>query len=788
MRFLLLLIVFLGGIFPILCSASKVVKDDQKKIYVDDQIRFATGLCDRMYYDPAIDEYKRLIKKFPDDPITAEAYLRMAETYALKKDFSNANKIFNAFFKKFPNIRIKNSARLRYALVLYKSSDPESIKKAVNILNELKKSDDLSEIVKDAAIFHLGSILKEQGNMQGAEKEFSLIAFKKANSEQDKYKALAAMELADLKPLKTAVKLLKPLSESLSLPNYILSAATWKLAALYQKDKNYSKASELFGRCAIIATDKETSIQATYKRLECIFLMNDYSKLITEIDKQLKENNTLSKLMQERMKYLKAIALRGNKFYKPALTELNAIFSSTVDMDLKEKSLYAIVETLILLKKQHTAVKLLEKLINSDSISSNMLAEPLLYIINDSNNNIEYLGMLNALLNKDDLTENKRSLLTLKKSDLLVEMGKLNDAEKLLTDLKGIKNKELTPFMLFKQADLLVKLNKKKLALEKYTILCKNFSNSDLYTQALLQRGILLLDDKKTLSDAMKDFKTVFEKFKDSPEGQSALFYIAYIYFVQNKYEQSKKLYDHLLKSKISNQLKLNTQLYLSWVFLKKKEFNKAIMIVKKNIKILDNAPDAYLLEVADASKDSELDIAEKALQLVLNHSNPDVVQFAYLKLAEIQEKKGNYKLAIESLKNVMKNNKQAALTEKARYNIGHILTLQKKNEEAVLVFEKCLENPVDKDIAAKARLGLAKLLAQDDDRLKTANRYAMAVFILSDNSKIASDAMILSIKILIKLKRKQDALSTFKELSSRFPDLVKTPEVLKLKADIEKL
>jgi tetratricopeptide (TPR) repeat protein len=788
MRLIFIISILLGFTFSFVASASKIVKDDQKKIFVDDQIRFAAGLSDRQYYDAAINEYQRLIKKFPDDPITAEAYLRMAETYAVKNDYSKAFEIFNEFFVKFPKIRILTSAQLRYALVLYKSAQPDSIKKSLQILNKLKKSPDTSNVIRDAAIFHLGNIFKERGEVKKAEKEFALIAYKKINSEMDKYKAFAAMNLAEIKLFNDAVDLLTPLSNSLSLPNYILSAATWQLAELYRKEKQYSKAAELFARCTIIASDKETIVQALYKRLECIYLMKDYSTLIKEVDKQLTQKETLSKLMEERIRYLQALALRKNKFYKQALSVLNSIFSSTVDIDLKEKSLFAIVETFAMKNNTRAGVRLLEKLINSNSIPPNILTEPLLFIINDSKNNPEYLSMIDSLLKRKKLTLKYRNLLILKKSDLLVISGKFIDAEKLLSNLKDINDIDIKPFLLFKQANIFLNLNKNQLALQKYKTLCENFPKSELYTKALLQMGILLLDNKNTFSDAQDCFKKIFKNYKDSQEGKYALFYIAYIYFVQKKFNDAQQIYSHLLKSKIPDNLKNNTLLYLSWIYLKKKELPEAIKIIKNNTHIIDSAPEAFLFELAQATKNLDLDIAESALKTLLKNKNKENLQLTLIEYAEIKEKKGELKLAIKSLKQALEINKQDALTERARFNIARILSLQKKNQEAVLVFEKCLENPVDKDIAAKARLGLAKLLALDKDRLKTANRYAMAVFILSDNSEIASQAMLLSIKLSIQMKRKKEALSTFNELSSRFPKIASTPEVINLKKEIDSL
>jgi TolA-binding protein len=772
-------------------AGSREIRNDQKQLFVDDQIKFASGLAERHYYSAAADELKRLINKFPDDPVVAEAYLTLGETYAKQKQFDNAEKAFEAFFSKFPKIRIYKSARLRYAVALLSASDRKYKSKAIDILTDLINDKTAPSVVREAAVYHLGRTLAELGRKKEAVKILSMTAYSKAENESDKFKAFAALELAGLISPEKGAELLLPLTETVSLPSYILTPVTWKLAGIYKETKQYRKAAELYAKCSVLFTSEEAGKEALYKRLESLFLAGDYQSVISESNKILTSDKDTENELIQKISYIKALALVKKNFHKQALGIFRSVFSKTVDSDLKAKSLYSLIESLSVLNKHKTAAEMLSKLISSSSLPGDITAEPLLYLIKHSKNSTEFLPMLNRLIAKKGLSRKNLNLLILKKADILEKAGKLKDAEEEIKKILSGGENTITPYALYKSASILAKKGKKSEALEQCRIILKKYNKSSVYPAALLKTGILLLEDKKTEKEAAVYFKQLITKFRNLPEAETASFYIAYIDFINNNYSKAEKLFEKLfknLKSSEDRSLSINTGIYLVWTYIRQNKREKIIEFIKKaGTDFLLGSPESFLQDFSDYLKKTNPELAEKALMRLLKSKNPVTRQNALIKLAELQISE-NSKEAEKNIKKALELDADEKLTQLARFKLAELLMNTGKKEEAVLLFEKCLENPTDKAVAAKSRLGLAKLLASDKDRLKTANRYAMSVFILSKDPETASEAMLLSIRLSIKLKNKKEAESTFKELESRFPKIAESSEAQQLKKEISLL
>jgi tetratricopeptide (TPR) repeat protein len=434
---------------------------------------------------------------------------------------------------------------------------------------------------------------------------------------------------------------------------------------------------------------------------------------------------------------------------------------------------------------------MLKNLIKNNSVSGDTMAEPLIILIRDSNNNPEYLSMIDSLIQKKTLNKKNLNLLLLRKADILEQSGKFKDAEKAVLKILSSDEKSLMPFALYKSASILARTGNKSKAIEHCRTILKKYNKSTIYPAALLKTGILLLEDKKTRQESLIYFKQLTARFQKTPESKTAAFYMAYIDFLDNNYPKAQEQLISLqkkLKSINENSLSINTHIYLIWTYIKQKKTDEALKVIQDSPeKFLIGAPENFLQDFAEYFKKIKPVQAEKALTVLLKADNPVTRQRALIKLAELQipDRK---KAAEHNIKKALDLNADKRLTQIARFKLAELLMYTGKKEEAVLLFEKCLENPIDKNIAAKARLGLAEILSYDKERLLTANRYAMSVFILSKDAETASKAMLLSIKLSIKLKNKTEAQSTFKELQSRFPEIAKTKTAQKLKKMIDAL
>ena len=201
---------------------------------------------------------------------------------------------------------------------------------------------------------------------------------------------------------------------------------------------------------------------------------------------------------------------------------------------------------------------------------------------------------------------------------------------------------------------------------------------------------------------------------------------------------------------------------------------------------MLKSAPVDFLYKLGEFLTDhGNSSSALLCFQEIIKRNNQAATQLAYMGLSNVQLKAGNSVKAMEYLRKAIDSSAAPAPTMQARIKLASLLSQRGKNDEAVLIYEKCLEDPVNKKLSAEARLGLAEILSTQKDRLKTALRYAMSVYILSDDKKICSKAMLLAVRIALELNDRKSAMETWKEFSRRFPDLTETSEAEKIKKQL---
>lgn len=779
---------------PILLIAfsllAKPVTNDQKKLYIDEQIRFADGLVEREHYDLAIDEYQRLIKKFPKDELVAEAWIQLAEAYAAKKDFAKSFKTFEMFFEHFPNIKITPAATLRYALTLYASGETPNKQKAVRLLNRLKTDPKIPLIIQEAATFHLGKIFLQNKDLPKAEQEFTVLAKKQVSDKSHNFRAYAAIELADLKPAKEAINILKPIAETTTLPPEILKSAAWKLGDMLYEDQQFSEAAAVFAKIAVLYPTSLTGQEARYRRLECLYRMKDYTQIVAEANKMIKAKKLLKIRSSERLVYLKALALKKLKFYPQAIEILQKLLDEKNNSKFRPLAAYSYIECLLKEnKEQDAAQNVLVYTIRND-IPPEALKDVVLLFVNSTNNNPKYISIIDSALKTMPAESKAASSLQLKKATLLLAGNKNKAAIQIYQKVVEKGFPAMRPYALMGLAQTYSSKKRDNEAIRAYQKLLKTYPKTPIYPDALLRTAVLLLQDKKQWETAEAYLKTLTSRFPNSEAADSAVFYQAYMLFEKKKYVEAEKILDKLAdKKNISEKLRVDAMTFIIWIYLKMERMDEAMLALKKQgDTIFSRGSSLFLIELGDALLTTNPKIAEKAYKTATSKGDNMQQQKAYTGLANAQLNSGDPVKAIESLKTAVKLNADPVLTATAQNKLGNLLFARGKKEEAVMIFEKCLENPVNKKASAQARLGLAKILSQDKASQKRANRYAMSVFILSQDPEICSEAMLLSIKISIETGNKKEAESTWKEFSGKYTKLAKEPKAQKLKSTLDKM
>ena len=777
--------------FVIFCPLSslkaKPVTDDQKILYIDEQIRFADGLVSREHYDLAIAEYRRLIAKFAGDPLLAEVWVQLAEAYAAKKDFEKAFSTFNTFFQKFPRSRIFPAARLKYALVLYKSGSSSNKEKAFSILNELKSDNSVPAVIRDAAGFHSGKLYLSEHKIKQAESEFqSVAAGAVKQSPEDDFKAYALIEVVKMLKQRgqtaAAFKRIAPLVHDSRLNKDISLQAHWMLGELYYDTGQYQKAADTFAEFTILFPQSAVLKDALYKRLQALYMMKNYAKIVSDTDRLIKDNRLTGKDW-ERFYCIQSAALAKMNFNDKAVAPLKYVLQNSRDNTMLQFAAYKLVELQLKKGDLTGAMASAEKYMADPSFSRDTLKDMVLLIT-------DYCGadagekILQKALKRIKGDSNNAALLNLKLGAVLINAGKPEEALQIYRSIAAGGIKTFMPYAIMGEAQALEKLGKTEGAADKYKQLIKEYPKSELYPEAMLRIAVMYIGNTKDWETSKIYLAELLKRFPDKPVANLASFYQGYIAFYEKKYKSSEEILTKLQhKRTLDRDLRRDINIYLLWSLLKLEKSDALILLfnsIKDRGRLLNGAASPFLAELGAALITKNPSAARLCFQELLNRKNGNDQQLGYIGLSDIAIEKGDVVKGIELLRKAVKIKGNPKVANEAMISLGNLLVKRGQSEEAVLVFEKSLDNPYDKKTAAAARLGLAKILSAQPERLKTANRYAMSVFILSKDKQICSEAMLLSINLSLKLKDKKSAQTTWDEFKKRFPDLLKTEEAQK--------
>ena len=754
-----------------------VVSNDEKKVFIDDQIRFAEGLASRKHYDLAIEEYKRLIRRFKDDPLVAEAWARLAATLAAKGDFDAAFATFDEFFKRFPDSKIFHATKLRRATALRSFGDK---KKSYAELEALSKNPKAPEVVRDAAIYYAAKFHKKDGETEAAERCLRALAAKKATeSPKHDFRAHAAMELASLMADKGdfehALELLAPLASAKALSNDIKGHALFAVGALLLKKGDEKGAAAKFAEFEMLFPGHRLVFDATRNRLNALFKLGEYPQVVIEADKALKTPGTPPAAAAD-IRCVKAAALRKMGFQEKALAEFEKVIASpAATAATKRLAVFQSLATMLDSGDIKKAERAVEKILDKVPMD-NTLARDAAVLLSQKTPPETAEKLLRRAAEKLDISTREGADVRLRLANLLLSQGKTDDALPLfnLVSEKGAEKDR--PFADLAAAAALERKNEIEAARKRLEKIVRSKNAGQVRYPAMLRLATILLKNEKEWDAAAAYLDRIKKEAPGSPIAAEARFYQGYMAFHKKKLDKAVDAFHEILapKTKATPAIRDAAKTYLAWALLKSGKTDKALETAAElSGNAISNAPPDCLEDLGGAAINTNPKLAKRCFDAMAAAKNPLVKQRGLLRSAELAVASGDAVAAIEKFKLAVDADADAKTTNLALVELGNILADRGNDDEAVLYLEKCLERPVDKNVSARARLALAKILSKKPDRLKVANRYAMSVFVLSPNNDTCAEAMLLSSEISIRENKLDEARSTFKEFRERFPKLI---------------
>ncbi len=758
------------------------ISDDQKKIYADEQIRLADALKNRGYTELAVKEYQAIAKDFQGEKVSADAWLGLAECYHAMGKNELCIDAYENYLKKFPDLPTTEAVKISYAETLAEI-DPAKEDSALAIMKEIAKSGK-SGSVRDFALFSIGKFHLKRGRESDAANAFSELSSREIRSSADIHRFLATMELALLlrkSDLKKSIALLDRISTLDCLDCGERCAAIKLTAQILGESGDYAGAAEKYKDLYVKSFGTDESDSAVIGFTESLLANGSSTRVI-------RESAAFLPSMKSEEKRIRLVSLLAEAFDKENDSEraeeyCRIALSSTAGTP-EDCGKCAEILLSIMAKKTDPQLVLAEarKLIASGKISDQSKRR----IVGQIASLGDKIG--NERL-RDTLIDAENSAGTKDEADFyryrrgLME-NERGDYSAALTLFKSVNNPELKPYEELEIAKCLEKLGHEEDAFEHYSKVAEITEPFALAKSAVMGQSVLALKKEQVQQNikVLNDFISKHPAAKTDPD---IIFHLAFSEMKAKRFPEASASFAKCreLAGEGSSNAR-DAEIYGCWSLLLEddwKSAEKSARKVAENQQILKDADPDFLFILGKSLRAHGLHaLAVSPLSIVSDkRSNPrQMLDECDYELALSLKEIGKPDDALKRLDEIEKSpSPDLDLLSRSRALAGEInLTIGNKTE-AVERFERCLSAPKNRNSAARARLGLAKIFSESPEHLETASSYAIQVFISSEDPQTIAEAMLLHMKICIESGKTAEAKKTYSEYKRRFPATIAPDE-----------
>ncbi len=767
-------------------SNDNIITNDQKKLIIDEQLQLAEGLAIRGYYKQAINEYKDIIKRFPNSALIQEAWAQLA--YVQAKDGKNKEAInsYNIFLKNYPLSSIYTAVKINYARLLGSLKEKNKREEGINILKEIIDDETTSLHLKEAAAFYLAEIYHTTGKKQDAMDIYEDLGNRTLNKKQI-YRAYALLKIANYytaeKKQQKAIEIYNNIIDNDNLNDEVRIDGYQDLALLYTKNKQYELAADIYGRLAKQFPKTEQANQAVYHKLECLYFAKQYALTVSEIDKLLKSSFIHDK---EKLYFIRACSLQQQTLYSAAFKSFMKVIEFKHNTDFYRQAAMQSINCLEKEDKVSEIITLTLKFINDQLLTlqnKKIIIETSAQTINTTQKRVIFWKeVVSSLSDKriENWCEYKLALSYL-------DNHQVNEA---LTHLKNVlngENKELHPYALNSIISCYLLLNDIKEANKYLDKVIEEYSKSSIFPNALLTKIEICINEQK-FDEAYTILNKYNKTLMESENWPKAVYYLGCINYIKENWNEAQANFEKIMSNpNLSNSERSESKLYLALIHIEKRNNKEALKLLLPLIKdndIINYCNQNIILKLGsfflETKHYSEALLCFK--KIVETTTDNLTEQNAYSGIAKSYLEQGNLADSIKYYKKAAFIKPATANTNIELANLANTLLKDNKPEEALIIFQKILETPSDNKSTIEARMGMARILSKDPDRILRANRYAMSVFILSKNPELCREAMLLSIKLSIKANNIDEAENTWNEYCTNFPKYTEDKKAIEIK------
>lgn len=755
------------GAAPVAPPAEAPMSEDDRM--ASDMYLLASGLYAREMWVPAARKYRELIRAYPRYKKIPEAYYYLAQVSLELKDAASARDCFAQLRAQYPGHPLTHRGNLNEAILLIQANN---LKQAIQLLDGLPL-DGKDIQYEERVLYYRGVALYSLEQYTEAAANLELLAARPIAAGHD-LRLHGRLNLAYLRlkqdDADSARALFQEIAGSDITPVEMRADARFRLADIAYRKGEHQDAADSY---AAFITDFPTSEQVPQARISmawCYYYRQQWQQVLDSF-----RPNPGERIAQnDQTLFLRSAALVKLNKPEPALPLLRQISSDYAGSPWCPAAELTLVEALYALRLFNESATEAERLLKQNprhKFALDLMAYAArayveqedwanaarLYAAGlqtyptrwpDREHSLRALAYAYQQLQQNDkaIAIFKQLYETVSEADkpgVLMRLADIESNAKNLEQARGYyvqvvteyPKSDLVPLARLNIADLLYRQDKLDESLTQLDAFLKESPNHELAPKALYLRGSVQFHREK-LDLAVADLTAALQQA--FPEQAFARLILAYAYWQQKKEAEALEQFGLVMdQDAVFQQVRPEFMAVIADRFLERNQVAAAERIYTQ-LSTHESAESRYdgLLGLGRiATLRHKFDVAETNFR-----EASDVLPNAPAKQAQVQALLGE----------VYRQDNQAA--------------------KALIAFTEALARPApDARTVALAHYGTAELLAARND-LKNAEDHAASAYLLADDPYYSPRAMLLHMRLAMKMDHRKYALTAWKGLREKYP------------------
>ena len=744
-----------------------------------DQLRLAEGLLGRQFYDLARQELQRFLDAYPNDPAAAKAMLLLIESLRAEGKTDDIVAAVDRFRERWPTHEKIPALLLLKSDTLMRKQDWPGAQVSLQLV--LASADTAAQ---EAATYYLGQIHVRRGEADKAGPLFARLAALPIG-EGTPYRAHAKLATAALAQQKgdaaAAVAAYRDLAQVKTVPAVVREEALYRLAELAFFKGEFREANSGYEQLLAEFPGGVWTREARRRRAWSCFYLQEYARA-AELAAEWKQANQDD--ARGELSYLYGAALVGACRYADALPVFRGMLARPdLPDEYRRLSRYQVAGCLLALEKfadvLPEAVAFLKDYPKApEKADVGYFAAEATLRAGDTAQTIQYLQQaLDAAPGGWAFLDSAAARLT----DTLKKANRAKEAAAVYRMLAGREGVANPARMLLAAASLEEAQGDAVAATADLQRVRERFAAATgEYREATLALARLHADQGR-FADAAALVQDLIKREQGQDQSRLQLF-SGYLAYLQQKLPEAETQFRQVVVAAGSDAAVVaEANYYLAATLLEMKREPEALTVFAAVLKLPDtvrpHVPEPFLERLLRLFfVNGKLEECEAVSCSLLTAANPALALRARLMLARTlfaRNRKAEARVALEQLVTQLDADKAApavALRREVLSILGELFLAEGQNDRAVNAFQGCLAGAVGGgEYAVRARCGLAQIFLQEG-HANQALQQATAAFVLGNDPVYSPRAMVLAMQILVQQGKSTEALTTWKELATRFP------------------